>query len=63
MSFRRPKFINEWMEIRREGGFKLLFQKKGWQVIVFIIIYYLIRDTLLYIVIPYIGYSSIKGCF
>lgn len=63
MYFRRPKFFDDWMEIRREGGLKLLFQKKGWQVIVFIVFFYLIRDTLLYIVIPYIGYSSIKGCF
>ena len=23
-----PKFINEWLEIKREGGLKLLFKKK-----------------------------------
>ena len=34
MSIYRPKFINEWRDIKREGGYKLLLKKKGWQVIV-----------------------------
>ena len=55
-----PKFINEWLEIKREGGFKLLFQKKGWYVILAIVTYYLIRDSILYILIPYLIY---KGYF
>ena len=55
-----PKFINEWLEFKREGGFKLLLQKKGWYVILAIVIYYLIRDSILYILIPYLIY---KGYF
>ncbi|MBH50914.1 MAG: hypothetical protein CMG70_02970 [Candidatus Marinimicrobia bacterium] len=55
-----PKFINEWLEIRREGGFKLLLRKKGWYVILAIFLYYLIRDSILYILIPYLIY---KGYF
>jgi len=55
-----PKFINEWLEIKREGGYKLLFKKKGWYVILFIVFYYLIRDSILYILIPYLIY---KGYF
>ena len=60
MSKFNPKFINEWLEIKREGGYKLLFKKKGWYVIFFIITYYLIRDSILYILIPYLIY---KGYF
>ncbi len=63
MSFKRPKFINEWMDIKKQGGLKLLFQKKGWQVILAVAIFYLIRDTILYILIPYIGFTSLRGCF
>ena len=37
MSKFNPKFINEWLEIKREGGYKLLFKKKGWYVKLFII--------------------------
>ena len=54
-----PKFINEWLEIKREGGLKLLFKKKGWYVIVAIVTYYLIRDSILYILIPYLIYKGI----
>jgi len=63
MRFKRPGFINEWMDIKKQGGLKLLFQKKGWQVILAVAIFYLIRDTILYIVIPYIGFTSLRGCF
>ena len=54
-----PKFINEWLEIKREGGLKLLFKKKGWYVIVAIVTYYLIRDSILYILIPYLIYKGV----
>ncbi len=63
MRFKRPRFTNEWMDIKKQGGLKLLFQKKGWQVILAVAIFYLIRDTILYIVIPYIGFTSLRGCF
>ena len=60
MSKFNPKFINEWLEIKREGGLKLLFKKKGWYVIFVIIVYYLIRDSILYILIHYLIF---KGYF
>ena len=60
MSRFNPKFINEWMDIKREGGFKLLFKKKGLRVFFIIIVFYLIRDSILYILIPYLIY---KGYF
>tara|TARA_B100000700_G_scaffold86053_1_gene96740 strand:+ start:1807 stop:1998 length:192 start_codon:yes stop_codon:yes gene_type:complete len=63
MPLYRPKFLVEWLEIKREGGFKLLFKKKGWQVIAAIVTYYLIRDTILYIIIPFYAYTHFKGCF
>ncbi|MAP70463.1 MAG: hypothetical protein CMG22_02875 [Candidatus Marinimicrobia bacterium] len=63
MSIYRPKFLLEWLDIKREGGYKLLFKKKGWQVFAAFILYYLIRDSILYILIPYLGYTTFKGCF
>ena len=63
MSIYRPKFINEWRDIKREGGYTLVLKKKGWQVIVAFFFFYLIRDSILYIIIPYIGYTSLRGCF
>ena len=43
MSLYRPKFINEWRDIKREGGYKLLMKKKGFQVIAAFFIFYLCR--------------------
>lgn len=63
MSLYRPKFISEWRDIKREGGYKLLMKKKGFQVIATFFIFYLIRDSILYIIIPYFGYTALKGCF
>lgn len=48
-----PGFLKEYATIWREDGFRELLRQKGWKVVLVIIIYYLIRDTLLYIVIPY----------
>ena len=52
MSFYRPNFINEWRDIRREGGYKLLMKKKGWQVVFAFFFFYLIRDSILYLLSP-----------
>jgi hypothetical protein len=63
MSLYSPKFIKEWWNIKKEGGYKLLFKKKGWQVIIVFFTFYLIRDSILYIIIPYFGFTVFKGCF
>jgi len=49
-----PDFLKEYANIWREDGFRELLRQKGWKVVLVIIVYYLIRDTLLYIVIPYL---------
>jgi hypothetical protein len=48
-----PGFIREYVAIWRREGFKALLKKKGWRVVALIIVYYLIRDSILYIFIPY----------
>ncbi len=62
MSFRRPKFIQNWLEIYREGGFKHLIKTKGWTVLIPFFLFYLVRDSILYILIPYLAYSNISSC-
>ena len=62
MSIYRPKFINQWREIKRQGGYRLLMKKKGFQVIGAFFLFYFIRDSILYIIIPYFGYTTLKGC-
>ena len=52
MKILKPKCIVDWGEIRKEGGFFNLLKKKGTKVLVAFILFYLIRDSILYILIP-----------
>ena len=55
-----PTFIFEYVQIWRKEGFRALIKKKGWKVVVLIICYYLVRDSILYLLIPYL---IAKGIF
>lgn len=62
MTFFKPRFLTEWNAIRKEGGYKLLFQKKGWVILAAFVSFYLVRDTVLYILIPYLTIKGIMNC-
>lgn len=50
-------------EIYKEGGIKLLFKKKGFLIVLIVFFYYLIRDGLLYIILPFFVFKNLTGCF
>ena len=62
MKFVKPKFFREWNDIRKEGCLKLLFKQKGPIVLVVFFLYYLIRDSILYILIPVLIAKEIITC-
>jgi hypothetical protein len=45
--------IDSILIIKREG-FKALLKKRGWKVFAFVVGYYTVRDTIFYIVIPFL---------
>jgi len=45
-------YIIDSIIIIRKDGFKALFAKRGKRFVMVIVLYYLIRDTILYILIP-----------
>jgi hypothetical protein len=45
------RFPRTWSEVRR----------LGWRMILAFVLFYLIRDTLLYIVLPYLIYRGVVG--
>ena len=57
-----PKFIQNWKAEIKEKGLKGFIKHHGWKVFAGIFAYYLIRDTLLYIVIPFLIINNIIGC-
>jgi|TARA_B100000678_G_scaffold191037_1_gene159727 hypothetical protein len=63
MSFRRPRFIRAWLKLYREGGFTKLLKAEGWKIVLAFFLFYLIRDSIMYIFLPYVAYTSLSTCF
>ena len=58
-----PNFIREWNDIRKEGGLIHLFKQKGAIVLVVFFLYYLIRDSILYILLALFVAETVITCF
>ena len=63
MSLFKPQFMKPWIEAYKKGGVKELLTQKGWKLIVAFFLFYLIRDSLLYIIIPWAGFKHFSSCF
>ena len=61
MSFWKPNFVKEWLAILKEKGLKGFIKEKGWKIVAIFFLYYLIRDTTLYIIIPYLVINNISN--
>ena len=48
------RFINHYASIFKKDGFKGVLKEGGWKVLFYLFMFYLIRDTILYIIIPYL---------
>lgn len=61
-NFLKPVAVREWVALLREHGLKEFVRQKGWKFIVAIFLFYLIRDTALYLVVPYLAAKGLFGC-
>lgn len=50
----RLKFLKEYIAVFKEAGFKGVLRKGGWKILFYFFMFYLIRDSILYILIPYL---------
>ena len=50
----KSKFLSKYTKIYKQDGFKGVLKVGGWRVISYFFLFYLIRDTILYIIIPYL---------
>jgi hypothetical protein len=56
------QFHSTFIEVRqiyRENGFKAVFKRYGWKLVVGIFCYYLIRDITLYLILPSLVWRSV----
>ena len=49
-----PEFLADAREAWREGGPRAVVRRCGWRIFAVLIAYYLIRDSVLYLLIPYL---------
>jgi hypothetical protein len=54
-------YIIDSIIIVKDHGLKELFKRRGWKFLLIIISYYAVRDTVIYIIIPYLIAKGIIG--
>ena len=52
-------FLAKYLKIFRKEGLKGVLKQGGWKILLYFFLYYLIRDTILYILIPYLVVKGI----
>jgi hypothetical protein len=50
----KPPIIQEWTKLLREKGIKGFIREKGWKILAAIFVFYLVRDSVLYLLIPFL---------
>ena len=61
--FLMPQWILEANEVRKQDGMKGMIKKGGWRLIVAFFIFYLIRDTILYVIPFMLGANCLTDMF
>ena len=63
MQFLQTKRMIEWSTTLRKEGVKGFARRYGKSILVWFILLYLIRDTLLYVIIPYLLAKGVLSSF
>ena len=62
MNFLKPQWAVDWLNLLKQAGFREFLKQKGWKVVIALFLFYLIRDSVIYIIIPYFAVTKIGGC-
>ena len=60
--FLKPKWLEKYTTIYRDSGWKGIVHIGGMKMIVAFILFYLVRDTILYILPIYLGLNWLQSC-
>ena len=58
MSDKIKGLIGTMRQVRREAGWNGLLKRYGWKLFAGFIVFYLVRDTILYILLPYVIFKG-----
>tara|TARA_B110000003_G_C16618904_1_gene522341 strand:- start:1190 stop:1366 length:177 start_codon:yes stop_codon:yes gene_type:complete len=54
----RFEFLKKYFTIFKKEGFKGVFREGGWRVVTYLILFFLIKGILFYVVIPYLIFKG-----
>ena len=54
INFLKPIWLDKYANEFKENGFKGVIKKGGYKILIYFFLFYLIRDSILYIIIPYL---------
>lgn len=57
-----PEFIKNKYRQLKARGVKAFLRENGWKVVMGIVLFYLVRDTIIYIVLPYLLLNNFISC-
>ena len=60
--FLKPKWVDKYTGIYREEGWRGLIKAGGARLIIAFFLFYLVRDTILYVLPIYLGIQGIQSC-
>jgi len=63
INFLTPKWLREYADEFKKNGFKGVIKKGGYKILIYFFLYYLIRDSILYIIIPYLVGKGVFNLF
>jgi hypothetical protein len=49
-----PEFLTGARDAYREGGPRAVIKRFGWRILAILFVYYLVRDSILYLLLPYL---------
>ena len=59
--FLTPKWVDRYTDVYRQEGFKGVVKKGGWKLVVGFFLFYLIRDSVIYLLLPYLAARGLWG--
>src|SRR5690349_9096567 len=50
-----PKWVDRYTDVYRKEGFKGVVKKGGWKLVIIFFLFYLIRDSVIYLLLPFLA--------
>ena len=60
--FLKPKWLEKYTGIYRESGWRGILKEGGYKLIIAFFLFYLIRDSILYLLPLFLAFQGVQSC-